>query len=171
MMETKTAVGNMESILDGPRASTASISVRPTSASPMAWCRSSIANEPEILKIYEKNRERMRQAAASIPASTAQVGPTARCAPSTLGFKLVTLSNEKRTDDDLRQDAGEPDPERLRRKGVEVCEIANREVAKRGHPSCYSLLRDSPASLFAHFKETPHDPSTPSFACIPTTAC
>mgnify|MGYP003694799877 CR=1 FL=1 len=43
-----------------------------------------------------------------------------------MGFKLVTLSNESGLDDDLRQDAGEPDPEGFRRQGVRS-EDTNRE--------------------------------------------
>ena len=60
MMETKTAVENMESILTST-ASTASISVRPTSGFPMAWYQSSTATSRRSEDLRE-DREGVRQA-------------------------------------------------------------------------------------------------------------
>ncbi len=115
MMETKTAVENMEAILDvegidgvyiGPSDLGFSYGLVPKLD----------RDEPEILKIYEKIIKECgkRGLNPGIHCSGAEGAVRA----INMGFKLVTLSNESRPDDDLRQDAGQPDPQGVRRQGV-----------------------------------------------------
>ena len=80
MMETKTAVENMESILDVEGINGVYIGP-PISASPTAWCRSSTATNPRSSRSTRRS-SRNAASAACIPASTA-AAPTARCARST----------------------------------------------------------------------------------------
>ncbi len=117
MMETKTAVENMEAILDvegingvyiGPSDLGFSYGLVPKLD----------RDEPEILKIYEKIVKECgkRGLNPGIHCSGAEGAVRA----INMGFKLVTLSNESRADADLCQDAGEPDPQGFRRQGVRM---------------------------------------------------
>ena len=115
MMETKTAVENMESILDVEGIN--GVYVGP---SDLGFSYGLVPkldrDEPEILKIYEKIVKECgkRGLHPGIHCSGAEGAVRA----INMGFKLVTLSNESRPDVDLRQDAGEPDPQGFRRQGV-----------------------------------------------------
>ncbi len=115
MMETKTAIENMEAILDvegingvyiGPSDLGFSYGLVPKLD----------RDEPEILKIYEKIVKECgkRGLYPGIHCSGADGAVRA----INMGFKLVTLVQRKRVDDDLRQDAGRADPQGIRRQGV-----------------------------------------------------
>ena len=115
MMETKTAVENMESILDVEGIN--GVYVGP---SDLGFSYGLVPkldrDEPEILKIYEKIVKECgkRGLYPGIHCSGAEGAVRA----INMGFKLVTLSNESGLDDDLRQDAGGADPQGFRRQGV-----------------------------------------------------
>lgn len=113
MMETKTAVENMKSILDvegidgvyiGPSDLGFSYGLVPKLD----------RDEPEILKIYEKI---IRECGKRKPQSRHPL-LGGRCARHQHGLQAGDAVERKRPDGDLRQDAGEPDPQKLRRQGL-----------------------------------------------------
>ena len=122
MMETKTAVENMESILDvegingvyiGPSDLGFSYGLVPKLD----------RDEPEILKIYEKIVKECgkRGLYPGIHCSRRRW----RGARHQHGLQARDAVERERPDDDLRQDAGRADPQGFRRQGVSQARIAN----------------------------------------------
>ncbi len=153
MMETRTAVENMESILDvegingvyiGPSDLGFSYGLVPKLD----------RDEPEILKIYEKIVKECGKRGLYPGIHCSGADGAARAI--NMGFKLVTLSNESRADVDLCQDAGGADPQGFRRQGV-TCSPSPRScgerVGVRGSPTrkCYicDWLSASPLARIA----------------------
>ena len=152
MMETKTAVENMESILDvegingvyiGPSDLGFSYGLVPKLD----------RDEPEILKIYEKIVKECgkRGLYPGIHCSRRR----RRGARDQHGLQARDAVERERIDDDLRQDAGGPDPQGFRRQGVRARMARSEWRVGRAAYSLFAIRH----SLFANFKETPHDPS------------
>ena len=150
MMETKTAIENMESILDVEGIN--GVYVGP---SDLGFSYGLVPkldrDEPEILKIYEKIVKECgkRGLHPGIHCSRRR----RRGARDQHGLQARDAVERERPDDDLRQDAGEPDPQGFRRQGVRA-RIANSEwriekLARRVTPFAirHSLLANSQGDI------------------------
>ena len=126
MMETKTAVENMESILDVNGIN--GVYIGPSDLGFLLWpgtqARPRRAGDPEDLR---EDREGVRQA---WPLSRHPLQRRRRRgAGDQHGLQARDLVERERADDDLRQDAGGADPEGFRRQGVRAPRIGEWRMA------------------------------------------